>query len=56
MLLEKSQADLRAIAEEAAQATDRAPGSDRQKIGDFYESFMDEARADTLGLSPSPTS
>jgi predicted metalloendopeptidase len=52
ILLDKSQNDLRAIAEEAAAAPDRAPGSDAQKIGDFYESFLNEARAEELGLTP----
>ncbi|MGE0462181.1 MAG: M13 family metallopeptidase [Vicinamibacterales bacterium] len=51
-LFDKSQEDLRAIAEEAAGAAGRAPGSDAQKIGDFYESFMNEPRADELGLTP----
>jgi hypothetical protein len=52
ILFDKSQADLRAIAEEAAGTADKAPGSDAQKIGDFYESFLNEARADELGLTP----
>jgi predicted metalloendopeptidase len=52
MLADKSQADLRAIAEDAARASSRPAGSDLQKIGDFYQSFMDEARADELGLKP----
>jgi predicted metalloendopeptidase len=52
MLADKAQSDLRAIVEEAANNPDRPAGSDSQKIGDFYESFMDEARADQLGLSP----
>lgn len=52
MLFDKSQEDLRAIAEAAARAADKAPGSDTQKIGDFYDSFMNEARADELGLAP----
>ena len=30
----------------------RAPGSDAQKIGDFYESFMDEARVEEIGMKP----
>jgi len=51
-LLEQSQNDLRAIAEDAAKATDKAPGSDVQKIGDFYDSFMNEARAQELGATP----
>ncbi|MEW6323135.1 MAG: M13-type metalloendopeptidase [Acidobacteriota bacterium] len=44
--------NLRAIAEQAAAAPDRAPDSDAQKIGDFYTSFMDEARANAAGLGP----
>ncbi|HEY8614681.1 M13 family metallopeptidase [Phenylobacterium sp.] len=40
----------RAIIEEAAAA---APaGSEARKIGDFYASFMDEARAEQLGAQP----
>ena len=52
ILFDKSQADLRAIVEEAAHATDKAPGSDAQKIGDFYQSFMDEARVEQVGMKP----
>lgn len=51
-LADKAQLDMRAIVEEAAKTPDKAPGSDAQKIGDFYESFMDEARAETLGPRP----
>jgi len=51
MLLDKSQADLRTIIEEAAKAPGAA-GSDSQKIGDFYTSFMNEARVESLGLTP----
>lgn len=52
ILVDKSQADLRAIVEEAARAANRTQGSDSQKIGDFYESFMNEARAEELGMKP----
>ena len=52
MLDDKAQADLRALIEEAAAKPDRAPGSDEQKVGDFYKSFMDTARVDALGLKP----
>jgi predicted metalloendopeptidase len=52
ILFDKSQADLRTIVEEAARSTGKTPGSDAQKIGDFYDSFMNEARADQLGLTP----
>jgi len=51
-LFDQSQEDLRAIAEEAAGSASKASGSDAQKIGDFYESFMNEARAEELGLTP----
>ncbi len=50
-VFEAAERGLRVIIEEAAAACD-APGSDAQKVGDFYRSYMDEARADALGLSP----
>jgi predicted metalloendopeptidase len=52
MLVDKSQADLRAIVEEAAKSANKTPGSDAQKIGDFYESFINESRVEQLGLTP----
>jgi len=52
ILFDKAQADLRAIVEEAAKSTTRTPGSEAQKIGDFYESFMNEPRAEQLGITP----
>lgn len=52
LLFDKAQADLRAIVEEASKSTTKAPGSEAQKIGDFYDSFMDEARVEQLGLEP----
>jgi predicted metalloendopeptidase len=52
LLDDEAQANVRAIVEEAANATGKEPGSDAQKIGDFYLSFMDTARADALGLKP----
>jgi len=55
ILFDKAQADLRAIVEEAATSTTRTPGSEAQKIGDFYESFMDEKRAEELGIAPLKT-
>ena len=48
---DRTQVQLRALVETAA-ATPGAPGSDQQKIGDFFTAFMDEARADRLGLAP----
>ena len=45
------QANLKVIVEEAAAAN--APrGSEQQAVGAFYASFMDEARAEQLGLAP----
>jgi predicted metalloendopeptidase len=52
ILDERAEIDVRAIAEEAAQRTDHAPGSDGQKIGDLYASFMDEQAIDAAGLKP----
>ena len=47
LLFDKAQADLRAIVEEASKSTTKAPGSEAQKIGDFYDSFMNEARVES---------
>jgi putative endopeptidase len=44
-------ARLRGISESAA-ATSQAPGSDQQKIGDFWATAMDVAKADQLGVHP----
>src|SRR5688572_6516713 len=52
MLFDKAQADLRTIVEDAGKSASKTPGSEAQKIGDFYESFMNEARVEELGLSP----
>jgi putative endopeptidase len=52
ILFDKAQADLRAIVEESAKSTSKTPGSEAQKIGDFYDSFMNEARAEELGITP----
>ncbi|OFA05882.1 M13 family metallopeptidase [Duganella sp. HH101] len=43
---------LRAIIEAAAADPNKTPGSDAQRIGDFFASYMDEARLEQLGLSP----
>jgi putative endopeptidase len=43
---------LRAIIEDAAKRPHAAGGSDAQRIGDFYASFMDEKKVDSLGLAP----
>lgn len=50
LLDDKSQQSLREILESAA-ATKDATG-DTQKVGDFFASFMDEAKVESLGLTP----
>ena len=52
MLDDQAQADVRALVEKAAATPNREPGSDTQKIGDFYQSFMDTERVESLGLTP----
>ncbi len=51
LLQEQAERDLHVILEEAAKQG-AAPGSDTQKIGDFYASFMDEAGIESRGLTP----
>ena len=51
-LEDDAEKNLRTIIEEAANARSREPGSDAQKVGDMYTSFMDSARAEQLGLTP----
>ncbi|TFH01095.1 MAG: M13 family peptidase [Calditrichales bacterium] len=51
-LYDKSQEDLRLIIEESANAQNNAAGSDEQKVGDFYLSYMDSNMADQLGIQP----
>ena len=43
---------LHEILEEAAKDKSAAPGSNRQKIGDYYASCMNEAQAETVGAKP----
>ncbi|MBV6320580.1 M13 family metallopeptidase [Duganella violaceipulchra] len=43
---------LRAIIEAAAADPNKTPGSDAQRIGDFFASYMDEAKLAELGLTP----
>jgi putative endopeptidase len=51
-LRDKSETDLRAIIEEATAKSAEPIGSETRKIGELYASFMDEARAQQLGLKP----
>ena len=50
-LADDVEVNLKAIAEEAAASTANA-GTEQRQVGDFYASFMDEARAEQLGLTP----
>ena len=50
-LVELSEQRVRDIIESASKAT-AAPGSNSQKVGDFYASFMDQAAIDAKGLAP----
>jgi len=50
-LREESEKNIRTIIEEAA-ASKAAVGTEAQKVGDLYASFMDEAKVEALGISP----
>ena len=51
-LADESEKAQRAIIEELAARTDNKPGTDEQKVGDLYTSFMNEARVEELGATP----
>ncbi|MBT0567505.1 M13 family metallopeptidase [Williamsia sp. CHRR-6] len=51
-LRDRAEQDVRVIIEECSTATESEPGSDVQLIGDLYRSFMDEARIESLGITP----
>lgn len=51
MLYDQSLLDVKAIIEEAAKGS-YAEGSDQQKIGDYYASFMNRKDRDAKGFSP----
>jgi putative endopeptidase len=51
MLYDQSQKDVKAIIEEAAKSN-ASDGSDEQKIGDFYASFMDRKGRNAKGIEP----
>lgn len=51
-LFDDSQVAMRTIIENAAKKADKVAGSDEQKLGDFYNSYMDEAKIEQLGLTP----
>jgi putative endopeptidase len=51
ILREKADNDARVIIEEVAQAGGQ-PGSNQQKIADFYNSFLNQQQIDAAGLAP----
>lgn len=51
LLRDEAQATLRAIIDSVAAARNE-PGSNGQKVGDLYRSFMDTARIEALGITP----
>jgi len=51
-LADDAEAQLKKIIEESANAKDKKAGSDEQKVGDYYSAYMNEAKADELGLKP----
>jgi endothelin-converting enzyme/putative endopeptidase len=51
-LADKAEMDLRVILEAASANTARPVGSVAQQVGDFYSSFMNDARAEQLGATP----
>ncbi len=52
LLAEKNNSLLRKILETAAADTKAQPGSNQQKIGDFYNTAMDTVKLDNQGFSP----
>ncbi|ESQ86950.1 peptidase M13 [Asticcacaulis sp. AC460] len=51
VLVEKTSEQVRVLIQDAA-ASHAAAGSNAQKVGDYYASFMDEAAIETQGLQP----
>jgi predicted metalloendopeptidase len=52
ILDDQAQEEVKDLIVAASQQTNRAPGSDAQKVGDYYLAFMDTARVESLGLDP----
>jgi len=52
ILDDQSQEEVKNLIVAASQQPNRAPDSDAQKVGDFYLSYMDTARVESLGLDP----
>lgn len=51
LLFDDTQENLKTLIQEAA-AVDAEVGSNTQKLGDMYNSYMDEEKAEALGLEP----
>ncbi len=51
-LHDDAQVNLKSIIEDASKATDATAGSEKQKVGDFFKSWMDEAKINELGSKP----
>ncbi|MFL6673838.1 MAG: M13 family metallopeptidase [Massilia sp.] len=52
---DKVEQQIRTLIEQAAQDKRKKAGSDGQKMGDFYTSYVDEKRRNQLGLAPLKT-
>lgn len=52
LLQDSAERNLQTLLQEASTQQDRVPGSDAQRVGDFYASFMDEAKIEANGLAP----
>jgi putative endopeptidase len=52
ILDDKAQEEVKQLIVAASEQPNRAPGSDAQKVGDFYLAYMDTARVESLGLAP----
>lgn len=51
-LFDLNEKRLRELVEDAAARTDEPEGSDLQKVGDFYKSYMDTVLIEKLGVEP----
>ncbi len=49
-LRDEAEKNLRTIIEESANAENKVEGSEEQKVGDFYRSFMDSSLIEELGI------
>jgi putative endopeptidase len=52
ILDDQAQEEVKQLIVAAAERPDRAPGSDAQKVGDFYLAYMDTVRVESAGLGP----